>query len=97
MRMTISEFLEHVERALRRGRYRLNAVEDRSKSDPAVQGVQSPDYVVVVQDSQTGRRHDFRVSREELATDARGEWQASIIARTVQELTRQPDVACPKP
>jgi len=92
MRMTISEFLEHVDGALPRGRYRLTAepqAPKRSTEDERPRRAQlSPGYVVVATDSRTGARYQFLVSRDELGTDARGEWQASVVARTIKELSR---------
>lgn len=88
MRMTISEFLEHVDRVLPRGRYRLQAVPIvEPTTAPRARGLASPSYVVHVEDSQTGKRLEFRVEREDLATDARGEWQAYVVARAVKELS----------
>ena len=101
--MTISEFLEHVDRALPRSRFKLNAIEiappHRPSADPKQRprAQQSPGYTISVLDARTGKRLEFTVTRDELATDARGEWQASVIARAVKETSYQPDRACAKP
>ena len=94
MRMTISEFLEHVDSALPRCRYRIQAVQQEAPPSTDRRRARiSPGYVVIVQDASSGKPYEFIVSREDLATDARGEWQASVIARAVRELSVVPQRA----
>lgn len=72
MRVSFSELLEMVDRCLPRSRYRVHGTTD------------GRGFFVHVDSVDRAHHMEFPIARDELATDARAEWSAIMIARKVK-------------